>query len=129
MIKLFFQQTDNFLCNRVKNIFEKTEKVYASKEKDLDIAQELQKLQENPLGCMLGHDSNFEATVKIKIKMVLGVFFVLIPLLGFNTLSYIINFPSTYAFISTLVVAILVASRIEEIVNRYVQTRTLQVTS
>ena len=127
MIKKLFQTTDNFLCSRVKNVFEKTEKAYIEKKYDVDILQELQKFQENPLGCMIGNDSKFETTVKIKIKIVLGVFFVLIPLLGFNVLSYISNIPATYAFILTFFVAVLVASRIEEIVNRYVQTRTLQV--
>jgi len=127
MIKKFFQTTDRFLCNRVKNIFEKTEQVYMEKEDNLDILQELQKLQANPLGCMIGNDSKFETAVKVKIKLVIGVFFVLIPLLGFNALLYIVNLPATYAFILTFFVAVLVASRVEEIANRYVQTRTLQV--
>lgn len=127
MIKRFFQTTDNFLCNRVKNVFEKTEKSYIEKENDLDILKELQKFQENPLGCMIGNDSKFETAVKVKIKIILGIFFVLIPLVGFNTLTHLLDISSTFAFIFTFIVAILVAKRIEEIVNRYVQTRTLQV--
>lgn len=123
---MFLQTTDNFLSNRVKDIFETTEKKYTEHENNIDIMQELKKLQEDPLGCMIGNNSKFETTVKVKIKLILGLFFVIIPLLGFNLFTYITNLSSTYAFILTLVVAILVASRIEEIVNRYVQTRTLQ---
>lgn len=126
MIQKFLQTTDNFLCNRVKNIFENTEKTYNKQKSQIDISKELQKLQNNPLECMIGNHSKFETTVKVKIKMILGLLFVAIPLLVFNLFTYITNIPSTYAFILTFVVAILAASRIETIVSQYVQTRTLQ---
>lgn len=126
MIRKFLQFTDDFLCNRVKNVFEETERAYLTNKENINVKEELEKLQENPLGCMIGNDSSFETTVKIKIKLILAFFFVVVPLLGFNLFTYLVNMPSTYAFILTLVVAILVASRIEEIVNRYVKARSLR---
>ena len=124
MIKLFLNTTDNFLSNSVKTIFEKTESIY--KNENINVIDELQKLQDNPLGCTIGGHSKFETAVKVKIKMILGIFFVLIPLIGFGALAYIASVELTYSFLLTFVVAILVASRMEEIVKRYVQTRALQ---
>ncbi len=126
MLKLFLNTTDKFLCSNVKTIFEKTENIYIQNNTKIDIISELKKLQNDPLGCTIGNHSKFETTVKIKIKMILGLFFVLIPLLGFSFLSYIASVELTYSFLLTLLIAILVASRIEEIVNRYVSTRSLQ---
>ena len=128
MLKLFLNTTDKFLCYNVKNIFEKVENGFQREHKEVDIAQELHNLEEDPLGCTLGNHSSFETTVKIKIKMILGIFFVMVPLLGFAFLAYISSVAYTYAFVLTFVIAILVASRMEVIVSRYVATRALQAT-
>ena len=92
----------------------------------MELLQELKNFEENPLGCVIGIGSKFETDLKVKIKIVLGLFFVLIPVLGFGALTYILTIPQTYAFIATFIVAMLAASRVDEISKRYVQTRSLE---
>ena len=92
----------------------------------IDLLKELKSFEENPLGCMIGLDSKFETAIKVKIKMILGFFFVLIPVIGFSAVSYVLGISQTFAFLATFTVAILVASRMEEISKRYVQTRALE---
>jgi len=126
LIKLFLNTTDKFLCNSIKSAFANAEDGYKQKEMKVDLMKELRSFEENPLGCMIGIDSKFEASIKVKIKMVLGLFFVLIPIVGFSAVSYFLEIPQTYAYLATFVVAILVASRMDEISKRYVQTRALE---
>jgi len=123
MLNLFLNTTDNFLFSSVKNIFEKTEKNYKKENRDFNLVQELQKFQAEPLGCMLGKHSKFEKNIKIQVKILLGLFFVLVPLVGFSVVSYILSLKLTYSFLLTFVVAILVASRMDEIAKRYTNTR------
>ena len=126
LLKLFLNTTDKFLCDSVKSAFTKEEDGYKQKDMKVDLLKELRSFEENPLGCMIGIDSKFESNIKVKIKMVLGLFFVLIPVIGFSTLSYILDIPQTYAFIATFGIAMLVASRMDVISSRYVQTRALE---
>lgn len=126
LIRLFLDTTDKFLCNSIKSAFANAEDGYKQKDVKFDLQKELSSFQENPLGCMIGLDSKFEANIKIKIKMVLGFFFVLIPVIGFSAVSYILEIPQTYAYLATFAVAILVASRMDEISKRYVQARFLE---
>jgi hypothetical protein len=126
MLKLFLDTTDNFLCNSIKGSFTIAEKKYQQNNIQIDLLDELKKFQENPLGCMIGLNSKFEAMIKVKIKLILGFFFVIIPLLGFSIFSYVINLSLIYGFLMTFLVAILVASRMEEISKRYTQTRMLE---
>ena len=126
MLKLFLNTTDTFLCNSIKNAFKKAETGCAKEHMKIDLLKELKSFEENPLGCMIGLDSKFETAIKVKIKMVLGFFFVLIPIIGFSAVSYILGISQTFAFLATFTVAILVASRMEEISKRYVQTRALE---
>ena len=126
LIRLFLDTTDRFLCNSIKSAFANAEDGYKQKDLKVDLLKELRNFEESPLGCMIGLDSKFEASIKVKIKMVLGLFFVLIPVIGFSTISYILEIPQTYAYLATFVVAILVASRMDEISKRYVQTRALE---
>lgn len=123
MLKLLLRTTDKFLSNSVKTVFEKTENIYMQNNTSVDILVELKKLQNDPLGCTIGNGSKFERLVKVKIKVILGIFFVLIPLLGFTSLAYLVSFELTYSFLLTFIVAILVASRMEEITKRYVHSR------
>ena len=127
LIRLFLDTTDKFLCNSIKSAFANAEDGYKQKDVKVDLLKELRSFEENPLGCMIGLNSKFEANIKVKIKMVLGFFFVLIPVIGFSAISYIFEIPQTYAYLATFVVAILVASRMDEISKRYVQTRALEV--
>ena len=126
VIKLFLTTTDNFLCSNVKNIFEKVEAGFIEKHKTIDVAKELHSFSSDPLSCTIGNKSQFETAVKVQVKLLLALFFVIIPLVGFAFLAYISSVAYTYAFLLTFVVAILVASRMEEIAKRYVNTRTLQ---
>lgn len=123
MIKLFLNTTDDFLCKNVRSIFEKTESSYKSKGIEVNLMRELQIFEGNPLACTIGRGSNFEKNIKIKVKALLGMFFVVIPLFAFILLTYILNIDYAYAFISTFVVAILVSSRMDEIAKRYAQRR------
>ncbi len=126
LINLFLETTDKFLFNSVKSAFTNAEDGYKQKHIDVDLLKELRNFEENPLGCMIGLDSKFEASIKVKIKMMLGLFFVLIPVVAFSVISYILEIPQTYAYLATFVVAILVASRMDEISRRYVQTRSIE---
>jgi len=126
LMRLFLDTTDKFLYSSIKGAFTNAENGYKQKDLKVDLLKELKNFEENPLGCMIGIDSKFEASIKVKIKMILGFFFVLIPVIGFSSLSYIFELPQTYAYLATFVVAILVASRMDEISKRYVQTRALE---
>ena len=128
LIRLFLDTTDKFLYSSVKSAFANAENGYKEKHLKVDLLKELKSFEENPLGCMIGVDSKFEANIKIKIKMILGLFFVLIPILGFSAVSYILEIPQTYVYLATFVVAMLVASRMDEISKRYVQTRSSEFT-
>ena len=123
MIKLFLNTTDKFLCNSVKDIFEKTESCYKSKNINVDIVKELQNLEYDPIINDSERSSSFEKRVKFKIKMMLGIFFVAIPLFGFAFLSYMLSLEFTYAFVLTFFVAILATVRMDEIVMRYANIR------
>lgn len=125
MIKLFLNKTDEFLCKNVKGIFEKAESTYKSKGLDVDLVQELRNLELNPLVCATGRNSTFEKNIKIKIRVILGIFFVAIPLFGFALITYIFNIDYLFAFVSTFVVAMLVSYRMDEIAKRYAQRRFL----
>jgi len=128
LIKLFLNTTDKFLCNSVKNAFSKAESGYKQKDVKVDLMKELKSFEENPLGCMIGLNSKFETNIKVKIKMILGLFFVVVPVVGFGAVAYALNLPQESAFIATFLVAILVASRMDVISRRYVQTRSLEFT-
>ncbi len=127
MLKLFLNTTDNFLSKSVKTIFERTEKNFSQENKQVDILSELNKLKDDPLGCVLGINSPFEASVKIQIKVILGIFFVIVPLLGFSALAYMSNIEMLYPILLTLGVAYLVASRMDEIIDKYVNARAINI--
>ena len=127
MIKKFLNTTDRFLCDSVKEIFEKVENKHKNKDVTINISQELKNFEANPLTCVVGCDTKFETNIKVQVKIMLGIFFVAIPLLGFFVLTYILGLASTYAFVFTFIVAMLATSRIDEIAKRYVSTRTLEI--
>lgn len=119
MIKNFLNQTDRFLCKNVKGIFESAE----SKFQNINLYDELENLQYDPIIRVIGSKSEFEKSVKLKIKVMVGVFFVAVPLLGFLFLSYMFQVDITYSFLLTLLVATLATSRLDEIAKRYADTR------
>ena len=123
MIKTFLNFTDTFLCNHLKSIVEKTENYYQTKGMDLDLPHELDNLDDNALVGSTTHMSLFEKRVKFNIKVLMGIFFVAVPLLGFSSITYLLNAEYSYAFILTFAVALFSSIRLENIVHRYTQLR------
>jgi len=126
MIKMLLNKTDGFLCESIKGAFSKVERDFSKNSTQLDLLQELKKFEGDPLSCAMGTSSDFQKTVKLKIKMVLGLFFVFIPLVVFTAFSYVVHIHFTYAFVATFFLALLVASRVEELATRYVHSRELE---
>ena len=123
MFKLFLNTIDNFLCNNFKSIFEATENKYKSKSLNINLLMELENLKFNPLVGIQGISSDFEKSIKFKLKLLMGVFFVLIPLLAFVLIIYVFSLEYSYAFALTFLVALLATMRMEKIVHRYAQKR------
>jgi hypothetical protein len=121
MFKLFLNTTDNFLCNNLKTIFEKAEKKY--QDSSVDLFKELEKLELNALVSREHDSSNFEKNVKLKLKIVLGIFFVAIPLFAFVSFTYLFHGQYSYAFIFTFAIALFATMRMEKIIHRYAQKR------
>jgi len=129
IIQLFLNTTDKFLCNSIKNTFSKNEMTYKTNHESINIEKELANFQENPLGCVIGIDSKFETNIKLRIKLIIGLFFVLVPIVIFSLFSYLIHINYVYAFLATMPIALLVSSRMETLSKRYVQTRSLEFSS
>jgi len=126
IVKPFLYTTDKFLCDRIKDVFSTTEEKFKNKDKKVNLQQELEHFEENPLGCVIGLDSQFETDIKLKIKLIVGIFFVFIPIVVFSLFTYITGITTAYAFLATLPVAFLVSSRMEELAKRYVRLRLAQ---
>ena len=125
MVKLFLDTTDKFLCDRIKSTFSQTENKYKQQHKEFNLEKELQHFQDNPLGCVIGLKSDFETKIKLKIKLMIGLFFVLIPIIAFSFVSYIMNVDYAFAFLAVLPIALWVSNRMENLSTRYVHTRAL----
>ncbi|WP_297442364.1 hypothetical protein [Sulfurimonas sp.] len=128
ILKQFLDTTDNFLCDRIKNVFDTTQIQYKNQHQEVNLEKELQNFQENPLGCVIGLHSKFETAIKLKIKFIIGLFFVFIPIIAFSLLCYLTNINVVFAFLATLPVAFLVSSRMEALSKRYVQLHSLHPT-
>ncbi|MGB5965467.1 MAG: hypothetical protein WBF77_00680 [Sulfurimonadaceae bacterium] len=109
----------------MKEIVEKTEHSFQNRGLSIDLSEELERLEEDSLVCRIGSCSAFEKNIKINIKMILGIFFVAIPLIAFTSITYLLNFEYSYAFILTFSVALFSSIRMEKIVKRYTQLRHL----
>lgn len=127
MIKQFLKLTDNFLYSNVKNIFEKAETTCRSKNREFNLTKELEHLKEDPIVSNLSYSTKFEKGVKYKLKMMLGIFFVAVPLFSFLIVANYYNVHFSYAFLSTLLVTLLATSRMDEIVSMYANSRTLSI--
>lgn len=126
MIKWFLDFTDRFIYTQIKRSFDRTERHFKAQNRGVDLSMELEKLRENPLGCMIGNRDRFETVVKIKIKAIMGFFFVAVPLLTFGTVSLLRDINLTFAVYGTLLIAFLAASRTETLAERYVRGRMAQ---
>ncbi|NOQ31904.1 MAG: hypothetical protein GQ570_12345 [Helicobacteraceae bacterium] len=123
MIKLFFDTTDEFLYKRVRDTFEKVERGYKRRHLEVDLEVEYENFEFDPLIVTTGSKSNFEKDLKYKLKIILGIYFVAVPFMGAIFVASLLGFSFSYAAVFTFVVAVLSASRMEEIARRYVEFR------
>ena len=72
---------------------------------------------------MIGKRDPFEKSVKLRIKLIIGFFFVLVPLSVFALVTYLSDVNITFAVYATLALAFLVANRVETLAKRYVEYR------
>lgn len=126
MLKLFMNTTDNFLCNNLKSIFEKTEQSYKDRRMSIDLSKEFERLKLSALVSREGNSSHFEKSIKFKLKLLLGVFFVVVPLFSLILITYILGLEYSYAFTLTFAVAILGTIRMENIIHRYARKRCMK---
>lgn len=123
MKNLFLNITDSFLLNSLKTIVEKAENRYQKRGMRINLSKELDTLDEDPLVCREGSCSAFMKNIKLNIKILLGIFFVAIPLFAFSSITYVLNFDYSYAFVLTFIVAVFSSIRMENIVHKYTQLR------
>jgi hypothetical protein len=125
MINKLINTTDTFLCNNLKNIVKKAEEKCFLKGIRPNVLKELSKIDENLLVSRGAKTTDFEKRVKLDIKILLGIFFVVVPLFGFSLLSFILSIEYSYVFILTFAVAIFSTLRMENIVKKYTQLKRL----
>jgi len=123
LFNFWLERTDKFLCNNVKNSFEKVENSYKNREQNINLFEELDHLQSDPLVSVSMRSSKFEKDVKMKLKLVVGVFFVVIPLISFMLLSYMVEVPFTYAILATVAVAVFASIRMDKTAQKYSEFR------
>jgi len=82
-----------------------------------NVLNELEKLKEDLLISRQVKTSDFEKIVRFDIKIVLGIFFVIVPIFGFSLFSYILNIEYSYGFVLTFLVAIFSTIRMESILK------------
>ncbi len=123
MINTFLNFTDNFLCNNLKKIVDDIETRYRTKGLALDLPKELERLDEDAFVSRNLNRSDFEKQVKFNIKVLIGIFFVAVPLITFASISYLLDAHYSYAFVLTFIVALFSSVRMENIVHRYTQLR------
>jgi hypothetical protein len=126
MMRLFLKTTDNFLCATIQNAFRNTESDFKQKRLNFDLLKELKRFENKPLGCVIGLRSQFEARIKLHVKFVVGIFFVLIPTLFFGGIFYFVHINIALAIFATLLVTIFASSRLETLAEQYVQRRVAQ---
>ncbi len=123
MLKPFLNRVDAFILDGIKRIFRKIENNYKFNGLSVDIVQELKNFESNPLTCVVACDTKFETKIKLQLKIMIGLFFVAVPLSLLSLLTYILGLEYSYAFILTFIIALFVTSRLDEIAKRYVLSR------
>ena len=119
--------TDSFLCLNIKKAFAKAEQKCGLSQKKSQLLHELERFEEDPLRCaILDNGSSFEKTVKMQMKLYLGLLFVLLPLVAMLYASYLLGINYSYAFLATFIFAILVSQRVEYLTQRYIGLRKLE---
>lgn len=123
MLNYFLKKTDDFICLNVKNIFENLETNYKEHDKKVNLFQELKNLEFDPFVNINKESSSFEKSIKLKLKIIIGMFFVLLPLIPLLLASYVTEVQYTYAFLFTFIVAIFASTRTTKIASRYSKFR------
>ena len=123
MRNLFLNVTDSFLLNNLKAIVDKAETNSRNKGLPVNLVNELDVLDDDPLVCREGTCSAFMKSIKMNIKLLLGIFFVAVPLIAFSSITYLFNFDYSYAFVLTFIVALFSSIRMENTVHKYTQLR------
>lgn len=119
MTNIFLKATDDFICKNMKNIFENLEKTYTKRNEKINLFEELRNLKMNPFALTPNKSTSFEKELKHKLKIVIGIFFVSIPLVLLLTLTYINQLDYVYPIALTFAIAIFASSRTEKIADRY----------
>jgi len=119
MFNFLLKQTDNFICSNVKNIFEGLETNYKNKDIKVDLNQELKSLEFDPFVRIRQKSSAFEKSIKLKLTSVIGIFFVLIPLVIMLVVSHDMHIPYAYSYIVAFAIAIFAAYRTNKVTTRY----------
>ncbi len=123
MLKYFLNTTDDFICTNMKSIFEKLETNYKNKKLKVNLDKELKNLEFDPFVNINHESSNFEKSIKLKLKSIIGIFFVFIPLSALLLASYLIDVQYAYAFLITFIVAIFASTRTTKIASKYSSLR------
>lgn len=123
MIHYFVKQTDNFICSNLKKTFETLELNYKQSAEKINLYKELENLEFDPFVNTSDKSSSFENAIKSKLKILIGIFFVFIPLVILLPISYILDLQFTYAFLITFLIAIFASSRTSVIATRYSDLR------
>jgi len=126
MLKLFLNTADQLLYRKIQLVFKQTELKFSDQYNKEKLLKELEKFQENPLSCTIGIDSQFEKHIKLKIKFMLGICFVFVPLTIFSFFSYLTGIDIIFAFLEALCVTLVISSRMETIAQKYVKNRKLE---
>lgn len=123
MLNYFLKTTDDFICTNMKKVFENLETNYKKKKIKINLYEELKNLEFDPFVNITHESSNFERSIKLKLKTIIGIFFVLIPLVALLVISYLVDIQYTYAFLITFIVAIFASDRTTKIASRYSKLR------
>jgi len=126
IVKQWIRFTDAFVYGVIRKTFSVTEKRCAAAGCIRDVAKELERFAREPLACAIGSRSGFQTHVKLRIKAVLGLFFVVLPLSVFVAAAHIADVHFVYALFATVAVAFFGASRAEEMAERYAHERMTQ---
>jgi hypothetical protein len=126
MIRLFLKTTDNFLYSTIQNAFRITEDTFREKRMNFDLLKELKNFEDKPLGCVIGVNSQFETKIKLHIKLIMGIFFVFIPIVFFGGVFHFTHINFALAVFATFLVTILASSRLETLAEQYVKYRMAQ---
>ena len=118
--------TDTVICNNIKKAFKQARQKFQDSKEQIDMQEVIANLSEDPLRCaLLDHHSPFERDVKMSMKLSLGFYFILLPLVVLSGLAYIFHIPISFVFLLIFIEAIFLSQRVEVLVRRYIKLHNL----